>query len=186
MKKGIRIALVFLGIAALLGIIGFVIWGFYTPWPSNHQALDAMESNANVTVQDKGTFIVFTPTPNTPVPVHFLSRGTCGLSILCTHRAGDRQPGIHGFPCQDAAFSGRLRSRPCRRSDHGLSGYRVAVIGGHSLGGSMAASYAWKHTDNVQGLAFWASYPATSDDLSSTSLKGLSGYWSNDLVLGQG
>jgi hypothetical protein len=32
-------------------------------------------------------------------------------------------------------------------------------------------------------LAFWASYPGTSDDLSSTSLKGLSTHGSNDLVL---
>jgi dienelactone hydrolase len=60
---------------------------------------------------------------------------------------------------------------------------RYWVIGGHSLGGSMAASYAKKQSDKVQGLAFWASYPATSDDLSSTSLKGLSTHGSNDQVL---
>jgi hypothetical protein len=47
----------------------------------------------------------------------------------------------------------------------------------------MAASYAKKHTVKVQGVAFWASYPATSDNLSSTDLKGLSVYGSNDQVL---
>jgi hypothetical protein len=48
----------------------------------------------------------------------------------------------------------------------------------------MAASYAVGNPENVQGIAFWASYPAGSDDLSSTDLKGLTTYGSNDLVLG--
>ena len=39
------------------------------------------------------------------------------------------------------------------------------------------------HADRVQGMAFWASYPGTGDDLSATGLKGLSTYGSNDLVL---
>jgi dienelactone hydrolase len=72
------------------------------------------------------------------------------------------------------------------RADEVISAYpdmRYWVIGGHSLGGSMAAAYARSHSDNVQGVAFWASYPATSDDLSTTDLKGLSTYGSNDQVL---
>ena len=72
------------------------------------------------------------------------------------------------------------------KADEVITAYpdiRYWVIGGHSLGGSMAASYARKHTDTVQGLAFWASYPSTSDDLSSSSLKGLSTYGTNDQVL---
>jgi hypothetical protein len=35
----------------------------------------------------------------------------------------------------------------------------------------------------VAGLALWASYPAGGDDLSATTLQGLSVYGSNDLVL---
>jgi len=38
----------------------------------------------------------------------------------------------------------------------------------------------------VQGLFFWASYPPGSDDLSTTDLKGLSTYGSNDMVLNPG
>jgi pimeloyl-ACP methyl ester carboxylesterase len=41
------------------------------------------------------------------------------------------------------------------------------VIGGHSLGGAMAANYARNHANKVQGLVFWASYPASTDDLST-------------------
>jgi hypothetical protein len=47
----------------------------------------------------------------------------------------------------------------------------------------MAASYAKTHAGKVQGLVFWASYPSASDDLSSTALKGLSTYGSNDQVM---
>lgn len=45
------------------------------------------------------------------------------------------------------------------------------AIGGHSLGGSMAAQFARKHPDLVQGLVLWAAYPANADDLSTSTLK---------------
>jgi pimeloyl-ACP methyl ester carboxylesterase len=45
------------------------------------------------------------------------------------------------------------------------------VIGGHSLGGSMAALYAYNHPDQIDGLVLWASYPASSDDLTNSGLK---------------
>jgi pimeloyl-ACP methyl ester carboxylesterase len=44
------------------------------------------------------------------------------------------------------------------------------AIGGHSLGGAMAAQFAAAHLDSVQGLIFWASYPAADNDLSKTNL----------------
>jgi pimeloyl-ACP methyl ester carboxylesterase len=41
------------------------------------------------------------------------------------------------------------------------------VIGGHSMGGVSAISFASRHPDNIQGLLLWASYPAPGDDLSN-------------------
>lgn len=38
------------------------------------------------------------------------------------------------------------------------------VIGGHSLGGAMAAQYAKNNVNHVDGLIMFASYPANSDD----------------------
>ncbi|MBA3874370.1 MAG: alpha/beta hydrolase, partial [Anaerolineae bacterium] len=52
-------------------------------------------------------------------------------------------------------------------------------IAGHSLGGSMAAQYLASST-KVQGLAFWASYPAV--DLSKASIKAVSIYGTSDGV----
>lgn len=54
------------------------------------------------------------------------------------------------------------------------------AIGGHSLGGAMAAQYARDHLDSIQGLALWAAYPAASNDLSKTNLMVVSIYATND------
>lgn len=44
------------------------------------------------------------------------------------------------------------------------------VIGGHSVGGTMAAQYADGHREAIAGLIIWASYPSDSADLSDTEL----------------
>jgi len=54
-------------------------------------------------------------------------------------------------------------------------------IGGHSLGGSMAASYISKHTDEYEGLILLGSY--STADLSETDLNVISIYGSEDKVL---
>lgn len=54
-------------------------------------------------------------------------------------------------------------------------------IGGHSLGGSMAASYLSKHPNDFKGLLLLASY--STADLSSENIKTLSVYGSEDKVL---
>lgn len=54
-------------------------------------------------------------------------------------------------------------------------------VGGHSLGGSMAASYAAKHTDSLDGVLLFAAY--STANLSNSGLKVLSVYGSEDGVL---
>lgn len=54
-------------------------------------------------------------------------------------------------------------------------------IGGHSLGGSMAAAYLGDYAEEYAGLVLLGSY--STEDLSETSLKVLSVYGSEDQVL---
>ncbi len=54
-------------------------------------------------------------------------------------------------------------------------------IGGHSLGGAMAASYISKQVDEFDGLILLGAY--STEDLSNTALKVLSVYGSEDQVL---
>lgn len=55
-------------------------------------------------------------------------------------------------------------------------------IGGHSLGGSMAASYASKHSSDFEGLILLAAY--STEDLKDSGLDVVSIYGSEDFVLG--
>lgn len=54
-------------------------------------------------------------------------------------------------------------------------------IGGHSLGGSMAAAYLADHTEEYRGLILLGSY--STADLSGSALEVLSVYGSEDMVL---
>ena len=54
-------------------------------------------------------------------------------------------------------------------------------VGGHSLGGAMAASYAAQHADDLQGVALLAAY--STADLSGSGLQVISLYGSEDGVL---
>lgn len=56
------------------------------------------------------------------------------------------------------------------------------VIGGHSLGGAMAATYAHAHPERVDGLVLWASYPQDSDSLAETGMTVASIYGTLDGV----
>lgn len=49
-------------------------------------------------------------------------------------------------------------------------GIRGWTVGGHSLGGAMAARFARLHSKEIRGLVLWAAYPSATDDLSSSSL----------------
>jgi dienelactone hydrolase len=44
------------------------------------------------------------------------------------------------------------------------------VIGGHSVGGAMAAQYTHAHSEHIAGLAIWASYPPDRADLSGLTI----------------
>ena len=183
MKKSVKITLIIIGIVTLLGIIGFITWGL-TPLGPSSEALAALESNVHVTVEDKGNFIVFTPTSHIPITGFILYPG--GHVDYRSYAPIAQEIASHGYRVSIVRMPLSLAVFGIDRADEVISAYpdmRYWVIGGHSLGGSMAAAYARSHSDKVQGVVFWASYPSTSDDLSTTDLKGLSTYGSNDQVL---
>jgi dienelactone hydrolase len=50
-------------------------------------------------------------------------------------------------------------------------GIQTWAVGGHSLGGAMAANFVYTHPDSVQGLILWASYPASNNNLSQYRIR---------------
>jgi hypothetical protein len=69
------------------------------------------------------------------------------------------------------------------RADDVIAAYPEVTrwaIGGHSLGGAMAALYAHDHPETIDGLLLWAAYPAGSNDLSGRDLPAVSLYGTRD------
>jgi dienelactone hydrolase len=54
------------------------------------------------------------------------------------------------------------------------------AIGGHSLGGSMAAQYIHDKPNKVEGLALWTSYPPSGADLSKSNITVVTVHGTND------
>lgn len=62
------------------------------------------------------------------------------------------------------------------------SNTRYWVVGGHSLGGAMAARYVKNSPDKVKGLVLLAAYPAGDDDLSKYNIGVVSIYGDRDAI----
>ena len=59
---------------------------------------------------------------------------------------------------------------------------RPVVVGGHSLGGAMAAAWASDHPDSVAGLVLLAAYPPDGDDLTAAGFPAVVLQAERDLV----
>jgi pimeloyl-ACP methyl ester carboxylesterase len=163
----------------LVAVIGFIAWGLIIPKPMP-EALAAMQTDSQVTVTTE-PWHVFQPTDQIP---------TTGLIIYPGGRVDPRAyaPIAHSIAAQgylvvivpmplNLAVFGANRAASVIQAYPDIQHW---VIGGHSLGGSMAALYADKHRDQIDGLVLWASYPASSNNLSDSNLKVASIYGTQD------
>jgi hypothetical protein len=179
MRKALRILLATLALVMVLLTAGFVVWG-ETPARPMPEALAALQSDAKVTVtSDK--WLVFAPAEGQP---------TTGFIIYPGGRVDYRAyaPAAHQISTQ--GYLVIIVPMPLNLAVFGVNSAQDVqaaypqiqhwAIGGHSLGGAMAASFARTHPDAVQGLALWAAYPASSDDLSRSGLRVVSIFGSQD------
>lgn len=165
----------------VLGIAftGFSIWA-YCPLGPMAQALAAMQSSAEVQV-DEDPWLVFQP-------MH--GNIDTGLIIYPGGRVDPRSyaPAAHAL-----AEDGYLVIIPPMPFNLAVFGWQKAgqvikqyptisnwVISGHSLGGTMAVKYALSDPDQINGIILWAAYPASSDDLSASTLESMSIYGTDD------
>ena len=153
----------------VLGVGGFVIWAQTTPAPMP-QALSALESDALVQVTTD-RWLIFSPVTQTP---------STGLII---YPGGSVDPRSYAPAARAIAREGCLvvivpmpLNLAVFASDAAadvIAAYPEVshwATGGHSLGGAMAARFAYSHPTQVQGLVLWAAYPDGSNDLSDRNL----------------
>lgn len=163
----------------VLALSGFVIWAETGPGPMP-EAQAALQSNAQVQVTTS-PWLTFQPTKG---------QATTGLIF---YPGGRVDPGAYAPAAQAIAEQGymvvivpmplNLAVLSPDRAEAVMAAHpeiQKWVVGGHSLGGSMAANFAHGHPNEVQGLALWASYPASSDDLSKSNLEVVSIYGTQD------
>jgi pimeloyl-ACP methyl ester carboxylesterase len=163
----------------LITIIGFLAWGLIIPKPMP-EAMAALQGDSEVSVTTE-PWLVFQPTDQVP---------TTGLIIYPGGRVDPRayapiahSIAAHGYLVVIVPMPLNLAVFGANRAASVIQAYpdiQNWVIGGHSLGGSMAALYTDKHRDQINGLALWASYPASSNDLSDSNIKVLSIYGTQD------
>lgn len=164
--KKILFTLVVLVVAISLG---FVIWGS-TPARPMPEALSALTSSDAVTVQT-GKWLVFEPAGSTTATTGYIfyPGGRVDYKAYAPMAKALAQEGflviIPRMPLNLAVFG-------INEAADVIAAYPEInhwLMGGHSLGGSMAANYVYEHPDQIDGLVFLASYPADSNNLSNYS-----------------
>lgn len=180
MKKWILRIVLSVFILLVVGAAGFVWWGSH-PLEAMPEAQNALESDARVLVTSE-EWISFMPLEQSPQ-----------MGIIL-YPGGHVDPVAYAPLAREIALPGNLVVIPrmplnLAVLDIGAAAEIIAahpdlktwVIGGHSLGGAMAAEYVSSNLSAADGLFLWASYSAENTDLSRLSdLKVLSIYGSED------
>ena len=170
MRKNIRLILLVLALIMAAGTTGFVIWG-ETPAQPMPEAFAALESSDGVSVTSS-QWLVFTPSASQPSIGFIIYPG--GRVDYRAYAPAAHQIAAQGYLVMIVRMPLNLAIFGSDAADSVIAAYPAVqhwIIGGHSLGGAMAANFAKTHPGAVQGLALWAAYPASSDDLSRSGLR---------------
>lgn len=167
----------------LIIILGFfaagALWATYAR-PPLPDALVALESNPELAVS-QGDWLVFQPLQDPPTAgLIFYPGGRVDprgyAPLLREIAAAGYLVVVPRMPINMAAFNPNA-------ADQIITHYpeiTTWTIGGHSLGGTMAAQYTGNHPDLISGLVIWASYPANSADIASLEIPVLTIYGTLD------
>ncbi|MDF2514302.1 MAG: lysophospholipase [Herbinix sp.] len=181
MKKKYRILKIVL---ISIGVVLVGVLGIFFAYVSNYshaqeQAIDVM-SNSSVTVSTFEGGIAF-GNPDAATGFIFYPGGkvedTAYAPLIEEIAEGDIFCVIAEMPYQLAVFRNNAAADIMERYPEVEAWY----IGGHSLGGAMAAYYAGKYPDQFEGLILLAAY--STANLSESNLKALLMHGSEDQVL---
>lgn len=163
-------------------LFGLIFWINGLFYPGDQLARTNLNSTSEVTVTTTSSYYAFMPTNKEVDSAFILYPGAlvdadayAPLMMELSSR------GIPSFIAKMPLDMAILKSDVAAQIVACYPDIQNWYIGGHSLGGVMAANYALKNPDSFKGIAFLASYP--NKDLSGTDFKALSLYGTNDTVL---
>lgn len=181
MKFKFGYILIGLGIILILVVGGFVAWAQHTMGPGE-QALTALESEGDVNVTVGEDAIIFQPQNVEPDTALVFYPGA--RVDYRSYARPLRQVASRGF----LVISVRaplnmviLNPNEAEAFFPQYPGIQHWAVGGHSLGGVVAAQYAKNHTDIVEGVVLWAAYLSGNNNLSGSGLRALSVYGTLDM-----
>ncbi|USG64655.1 alpha/beta hydrolase [Brevibacillus ruminantium] len=178
-KRFLRYLLYVFIIIALL--VAAIAW-FLDPYRPDEAAMQAMKSGNGVKVEEVEGLIIFEGGENNPPGVIFYPGGLVGPE---SYAPIARLLALSGHRTVIVKMPMNLAITGVDRADDVLKGYpkETFVIGGHSLGGVMAARYAAVHPEKVAGVFLLASYPDQKGNLKESGLPVLSLIGSRDGVM---
>jgi pimeloyl-ACP methyl ester carboxylesterase len=180
MKRILKTLALSLAGLLLLAVIGFVIWA-ETPLGPMPEAVDALQSGNGVLVETT-PWLTFSPQGDAPQTGFIFYPG--GRVDPRSYAPAMRQIAAAGYltvipPMPlNMAFTAPDRAAEVMAAHPEIQRW---VIGGHSLGGAMAAQFAYQHPRDVAAVVLWASYPPDASPLTDLGLPVLSIYGSEDM-----
>lgn len=156
-------------LALTVALAGFFVWA-ETPQGPMPEALAAMNSDAAVTVT-AGRWLVFTPANFTSNVGFIIYPG--GHVDYRSYAPQARAIAAEGYLTVIAPMTLNLAifsENSATDIINANSQVKAWAIGGHSLGGVMAAQYCYDNPGKIQGLVLWAAYPQSGTDLSNSNL----------------
>ena len=168
MRKRSKIILLLLSVIIIAGA-GFVIWA-ETPLGPMSEALDALKTDSKVTVTT-GDWLIFKPNNSTPHTGFIIYPG--GRVDYRSYSPEAHEIASRGFLVIIVKEPLNLAVLDANAAQQVIDSYPTVTswaVGGHSLGGTMAAQYASNAPQILRGLVLWAAYPASGTDLSTKNL----------------
>jgi hypothetical protein len=176
-RRVLKAVLLVISVLLVLGVGGF-LW-YAQPQPLLPEASAALASTPTVSFADDHGNLTYTPIGMTP---------TTGLVLYPGGKVPSAAYAPQARAIADRGYFVVVVAVPFNLAVFGIdsAGPVIAAhpeiehwaVGGHSLGGSMAAQFVASHPDEVDGLILWASYSAA--DLSADDLTVLSAYGTLD------
>lgn len=166
-------------LALVLGFTGWAAAGSARNAPTA-SAEAALVSDAEVTVETT-PWLTFTPTAGSPTTGFIIYPG--GLVPPEAYAPAARAVASAGYLVVITSAPLNLAVIAPNAAAEVIAAFPAIehwAVGGHSLGGAMAARFVYENPEAVDGLVLWASFPAENNDLSNLDLAVTSIYGTND------